>query len=78
MGNHTVRCFGNMNVLNVTGVQFLNCDLAIMSFLACLSGHSIMGGDLSFCLLIVFSLIYSFQHGFMDFYIFVGYNPLLR
>lgn len=23
-----------MNVLNVTGVQFLNCDLAIMSFLA--------------------------------------------
>lgn len=67
----------HMNVLNVTGVQFLNHYLVILSFLAhVLVGIQPWGGDLSFCLL-VFSLIYSFQHGFMDFYIFVGYNPLL-
>ena len=67
----------HINVLNVTGVQFLNHYLVIRSFLArVLVGIQPWGGDLSFRLL-VFSVIYSFQHVFMDFYMFVGYNPLL-
>ena len=44
--------------------------------MTCTSGVSTMGRRSSF-LPLMFSSVYLYQYGFMGFYIFVGYNPLL-